>query len=191
MKTLLLTLIGCLSLGSTALATTVQYTLSATANPNEYTALFTTNATLATNQAIVIRFPYASSGPTFASGGLSSPIGGIGSSLYLHQPNTPTNADGDLTVITISGPASVANFSVNATFTGGSFPGMLPFQIITFDGNNSSASVVSIDESGTATQTFAPSGVPEPSSILMLLTGLAAAGTQAARRRKLGQTQQI
>jgi hypothetical protein len=168
------------SLGASA--TTVQYTLTATGTPDEYTVLFTTNANLAQNQALVVQFPYSITLPTFSN--LENPIGGIGYNLYVLQPNSTPLVAGSITAIrSAAGSGGISNLSIEATYLGGSFPLTLPFEIQQFDGSGVSALYQSTIESGTATFSSGASGVPEPSSVILSLSGMIAAGCWAFRRQ--------
>jgi len=184
MRTLLLNLTAGLCLTFTASATTVQYSLSATATPNEYTYLFTTNAVLQQNQGLVIQFPWANVAPRFTN--LENTVGGVGL-IILHQPNATPLAPGDITLLVGTNNTPVPNFSLEATYEGAAWPlttgtpGSLPFQILQFDGSTSGALVTGTVETGTAL--LASSGVPEPSSGLLSLAGLLVAGTYLAVRR--------
>jgi hypothetical protein len=185
MKNLLLTMTGGLCLAFTASATTVEYQLSATATPNEYTFLFTTDAVLQQNQALVIRFPYADS-PAARFTNLENPIGTTGV-VYIHQPNATPLAAGDITMIAAANGTAVANFSLEGTYLDGPVPNTLPFQIIQFLGTAENSPVdvsvgggTGILESGDATLV---SGVPEPSSAMLTLAGLAMVGSYLAARR--------
>jgi hypothetical protein len=171
--------LACCSLSATA--TTVQYSLSATATPDEYVVLFTTDAVLAQNQAIVVSFPYSVTPPSFTN--LEVPIGGVGYNIFFHQPDNPSGANGDLIVIrSAPGSGAVGSFSIEATFVGGSFPLTLPYTIDLFDGSGSSAAFVSNVSSGNAEGPA--SGVPEPSSVLLSLAGLGVMGYWGRKRRQ-------
>jgi hypothetical protein len=137
--------------------------------------LFTSNANLAQNQALVIRFPYSAVPPTYTN--LENAIGGVGFNMVLHQPNNPPSANGDLTVLrTASGSAVATGFSVEATYSNNNPPSTLPFEIQQFDGLGNFQSTL---ETGTATLT----GVPEPSSIMLSLAGTVMVGVYLAARR--------
>jgi hypothetical protein len=178
MKNVLRALFVTVCMGLSASATIVQYTLTPTANANEYTTLFTTDAVLGQNQAIVVRFPYSSTPPSFTT--LSNPIGGVGYNLFVHQPNNPSGANGDLTIIrSAAGSGGVGNFSIDGVYIGGAFPSTLPWEIYQFDGSGSGANVVG----GILSSGNAVSGVPEPSSALLSLVGAAMAGYWVRRRR--------
>jgi len=174
MKNLLLTFASGMFLACTASATTVQYSLSATATPNEYTYLFTTNAVLAANQALVVKFPWSAAPPRYTL--LENPLGGVGL-IILHQPNNPAGAAGDMTLL-VPSSTSVPNFSVDA-LSEGILPASLPFQILQFDGSTVNAALLGVIESGNATL----SGVPEPSSAMLSLVGIAMVGSYLAVRR--------
>ena len=177
MRNFLLSLTGGLCLAFTASATTVEFQLSPTATPNEYTYLFTTNAQLLINQALVVTFPF----PGFTNL-RNEAIGGVGFTLVLHQPDNPLGANGDMTILTGTAQA-VPGFQVDATFPTGVLPSTLPFQILQFDGSSSTANVVGGPlETGTAT--LLVSGVPEPSSAMMSLVGISMVGGFLAVRRR-------
>ena len=179
MKNILTALVALVCWSFAASATTVQYSLSATATPDEYVVLFTTDAVLAQNQAVVVTFPYNLIPPSFIN--LENPIAGIGYNIYFHQPNNPSGANGDLILIrSAAGSGAVPSFSIEATYFGGSFPGSLPFTIDQFNGSGSGAAFVSNLESGNATN----SAVPEPSSVVLSLVGLSAIGYWGRRRRQ-------
>jgi hypothetical protein len=179
MKNLLVVLVAMAGMSISARATTVQYSLSATATPDEYVVLFTTDQVLAQNQAMVVRFPYSLIPPSFVN--LESPIGGVGYNFFVHQPNNPLGSDGDITLIrSASGSAIMPNFSIEATYFGGPFPFTLPYTIYQFDGSGSSAVVVSTLASGNAIN----ASVPEPGSATLSLGGMLALGVGAWYRRK-------
>ena len=191
MKNFFVALAGMVCLSVVGQATTVQYTLSPTVNVNEFRVLFTTDVALSANQAIVVQFPYSAIPPSFVS--LANPmVNGVvpasqsAYSVYVHQPNSAPGAAGDITLIRISGTGGFTNFSIDATYSNNSFPLTLPYSIQQFDGSGSGAVLLSTVSSGTAN--LASSGVPEPSSVLLSLSGTLTAGCWAFYRRKTVRT---
>ena len=175
MKNLLLSLVGGVLLAGTASATTVQYTLSPLAPINTYLFTFTTNASLAVNQALVVQFPWAGTAPRFTALNSTLSSGGVGL-VVIHQPNSSPGSPGDVTQL-VGVVTNVPTFSIIATFEGTPLPATLPFQILNFNGSTGSANVTGVFETGLA------SGVPEPSSAMLSLVGMVMVGGFLAVRR--------
>lgn len=125
------------------------------------------------NQALEIQFEvsqFAALSNPVAPGTNNNPF-----SLLLFQPNSPPGAAGVYSLYAVlANPSMLGTFSVDVAFIGGGTPGSQQFFVNQYDSNQEFLSQV------TSGFTSA-SGVPEPSSVVMGLTGLAA--VYLARRR--------
>lgn len=128
-----------------------------------------TNAPLALNQELNIRFPAA----TYQS--LFNGVAPADFDLLLFQPNNPLGTEGAYSLLSlVNQPSMTGVFRVDFTLVGGQTPGGLAFTVNQFDANG-------------VFQNTVPSGLteaPEPGTWVLGLFGMFFAGLNKASQRR-------
>jgi hypothetical protein len=128
------------------------------------------------NQELDIEFD-----PTVV-GELSNGVSPAGFDLLLLQPNDPTGAPGEYSLLAlVNNPSLAGTFSVDFTFHGPGVPGIQQFFL--FD--DSQVPAVQIEMGNTSAAVTG--ATPEPWSLVLCLAGLAAMGGGRAMRRRPGR----